>query len=106
MEACSALKILASSPQAGVYAVSTDQGRQIFLMGHSEYDWDSLQNEYIRDKQAGLPIRQPENYYPGDDETQRPIVSWRSCANLLFSNWLNYFVYQETPYDIQQIHAE
>ena len=106
VERCSDLKILASSLRAGIYAVATEQGRQIFLLGHSEYDWDSLQNEYIRDKQAGLPIRPPENYYPEEDDKQHPIVSWRSCANLLFSNWLNYFVYQETPYDIQKIHGE
>ena len=97
------LKLLASSQKAGVYAVSTEGGRQIFITGHSEYDPRTLEKEYLRDKNAGLPISVPENYYPDDDDTKAPIVSWRSHANLLFSNWLNYFVYQATPYDITQI---
>ena len=97
------LKILAESRRAGVYAVSTDGGRQIFLTGHSEYDTRTLEAEYLRDKNAGKPIHLPENYYPGDDETKAPRNTWRSSANLLFSNWLNYFVYQESPYDIRQI---
>ena len=97
------LKILAESDRAGIYAVSTDGGRQIFLTGHSEYDTGTLEQEYLRDKRAGKPIRVPEHYYPGDDDTQRPRNTWRSSANLLFSNWLNYFVYQESPYDIGAI---
>lgn len=97
------LKLLASSEKAGVYAVSTEGGRQIFITGHSEYDARTLEKEYLRDKNLGLPIEVPENYYPNDDDTKAPIVSWRSHANLLFSNWLNYFVYQATPYDITQI---
>ncbi len=97
------LKILASSEKAGVYALMSDQGRQIFVTGHSEYDPETLQQEYLRDKRLGLPIAVPENYYPNDDDTQPPIVRWRSHANLLFSNWLNYFVYQTTPYDIMTI---
>ena len=97
------LKILASSPQAGIYAMATDQGRQVFITGHSEYDADTLEKEYLRDKNAGLPIEVPINYYPNDDDTQRPRVSWRSSANLLYSNWLNYFVYQNTPYDLSEI---
>ena len=96
------LKILASSERAGVYAVIADHGRQIFVTGHSEYDADTLEAEYLRDKEAGLPISPPENYYPDDDETKRPISTWRSSANLLFSNWLNYFVYQTTPFDISK----
>ncbi len=103
IEAVPGLKILASSPQAGVYAVSNKGGRQIFVTGHSEYDVDTLEKEYLRDKGQGKPIRVPENYYPGDDDSQPPIVRWRSHANLLFSNWLNYFVYQTTPYDIMTI---
>lgn len=103
VEAVDGLKILASSEQAGVYAVMSKGGRQIFVTGHSEYDPDTLQNEYLRDKNLGLPIRVPENYYPNDDDTQAPVVRWRSHANLLFSNWLNYFVYQTTPYDIKEI---
>lgn len=97
------LKILAESEEAGVFAVSTDEGRQIFLTGHAEYDPETLDKEYRRDKDAGLPIAPPKNYYPGDDDTQAPICSWRSGANLLFSNWLNYFVYQATPYDLGQL---
>lgn len=97
------IKILASSEEAGVYAMATDQGRQVFITGHSEYDADTLEREYLRDKNAGLPIEVPKNYYPDDDDTQRPRVTWRSCAHLLYSNWLNYFVYQNTPYDISTI---
>ncbi|MBQ8308412.1 MAG: homoserine O-succinyltransferase [Clostridia bacterium] len=103
VEKVSQLKILASSEKTGVYAVSTKNGRQIFVTGHSEYDADSLKNEYIRDLSQGKPIKIPENYFPDDDETQPPIVTWRAHANLLFSNWLNYFVYQSTPYDIKQV---
>lgn len=97
------LKIIASSEQAGVYAVMNKAGRQIFVTGHSEYDPDTLEKEYLRDKNQGLPIHVPENYYPNDDDTQPPIVRWRGHGNLLFSNWLNYFVYQTTPYDIMSI---
>ena len=97
------LKILASSEISGVYAVANKGGRQIFITGHSEYDADTLEKEYLRDKNLGLPIRVPENYYPGDDDSKEPVVRWRSHANLLFSNWLNYIVYQTTPYDIMEI---
>ena len=97
------LKILSSSEKAGVYVISTDKGRQIFVTGHSEYDANTLQNEYLRDKNAGLPIKVPENYFENDDDTKEPMVTWRSHANLLYSNWLNYFVYQTTPYNIDEI---
>lgn len=97
------LKILAESDEAGVYAVSNDGGRQIFIMGHSEYDTDTLKNEYFRDKAAGLNPKVPVNYFPNDDDTKAPVSTWRSCAHLMFSNWLNYFVYQATPYDIDSI---
>ena len=97
------LKILASSEESGVYAVATKGGKQIFVTGHSEYDPLTLEAEYLRDKNQGLPIAVPKNYYPGDDDTKEPIVRWRGHANLLFSNWLNYFVYQTTPYDIMSI---
>ena len=97
------LKILASSQDAGVYAVMSKEGRQIFVTGHSEYDPDTLKTEYFRDKNLGLPIQKPINYFPNDNEELPPIVRWRSHANLLFSNWLNYFVYQTTPYDIMSI---
>lgn len=103
IEAVPELKILASGEKVGVYAVATDRGRQIFITGHSEYDADTLNKEYLRDKNAGLPIDVPENYFPDDDDTKPPLVSWRSGANLLYSNWLNYFVYQTTPYDITAI---
>lgn len=100
-----ALKILAESERAGVYAISTDGGRQIFITGHSEYDPDTLRIEYLRDKTAGKPIRVPENYFPGDNVLSQPLCTWRSGANLLYSNWLNYFVYQATPYDVESIEA-
>ena len=97
------LKVLAESPKAGVYALSNDGGRQIFIMGHSEYVTDTLAKEYFRDKEAGLTIHLPENYFPEDDDRREPICNWRSGANLLYSNWLNYFVYQATPYDVNKI---
>ena len=100
------LKILATSPEAGIYALSTENGRQIFITGHSEYDARTLESEYLRDKNLGLPIEVPKNYYPDDDDTQPPRVTWRSCANLLYSNWLNYFVYQTTPYDLSQLQTK
>lgn len=103
IEAVPGLKILASSDEAGVYAVSTQGGRQFFITGHSEYDPDTLQKEYMRDKNAGLPIAPPKNYFPDDDDTKAPVCKWRSGANLIYSNWLNYFVYQTTPYDIDSI---
>ena len=103
IEKVPALKILATSPEAGIYALSTESGRQIFITGHSEYDARTLEQEYQRDKAKGLPIAVPKNYYPDDDDTQPPRVTWRSCANLLYSNWLNYFVYQTTPYDLGEL---
>ena len=106
IEAVPGLKILASSEEAGVYAVMSKEGRQIFITGHSEYDADTLKTEYLRDKNLGLPIKVPQNYFPNDDDTQDPVVRWRGHANLLFSNWLNYFVYQTTPYDIMAIGQE
>ena len=106
IEAVPELKILASSQEAGVYAVMSKEGRQIFITGHSEYDPLTLKGEYDRDKNLGLPIHVPYNYFPEDDDTREPIVRWRSSANLLFSNWLNYFVYQTTPYDIMSIGEE
>ena len=97
------LKILSSSEETGVYAVSSKNSRQFFITGHSEYDAGTLNAEYIRDKQAGKPIDIPKNYFPEDDETKPPLVTWRAHANLLFNNWLNYFVYQTTPYNINDI---
>ena len=103
IEAVPGLKILASSEEAGVYIVMNKEGRQIFVTGHSEYDPDTLEREYLRDKYRGLPIQVPKNYYPNDDESQAPIVRWRGHGNLLYSNWLNYFVYQTTPYNIMTV---
>ena len=100
------LKILASSEEAGVYAVSSAKGKRIFITGHSEYDADTLKGEYLRDLAAGKPISIPKNYFPKDNPKKAPIVSWRAHANLLFSNWLNYFVYQTTPYDISKVPTE
>lgn len=97
------LKILASGETSGVYCVATKRGRQIFVTGHLEYDADTLKKEYERDKKAGLDTELPVNYFPDDDDKKAPVVTWRSCANLFFSNWLNYFVYQATPYDISEI---
>ena len=106
IEAVPELKIIASSREAGVYAVMTKRGKHIFVTGHSEYDPETLRLEYDRDKRLGLPIDVPKNYFPDDDDTKAPLVRWRSHANLLFSNWLNYFVYQTTPYDLGSIGAE
>lgn len=103
IEAVPELKILASSPVAGVYAVSNKNSRQFYIMGHSEYDADTLKKEYDRDKALGLDIDIPVHYFPNNNPSLPPLVTWRSSANLLFSNWLNYYVYQETPYDISMI---
>ena len=103
IEAVPGLRILASSSKAGVHAVKNECNSQVFVFGHSEYDADTLKREYVRDKTAGLPIDVPENYFPDDDDTKEPIVTWRAHANLLFYNWLNYYVYQTTPYDITKI---
>ena len=100
IQAVPELKILSSSPEAGVYAVKTAQGRQVFLMGHAEYDRDTLKKEYLRDVAAGVDIQLPRHYFPQDDPAREPMVRWRSCAHLLYGNWLNYCVYQTTPYDI------
>ena len=105
IEATKGLRVLSSSEKAGVYAVSTQGGRQIFLTGHSEYDVDTLNKEYTRDKNAGINPKIPEHYFPNDDDTKAPVLSWRAHATLLFTNWLNYFVYQSTPYDIMKIKA-
>ena len=105
IEKASGLKILASSPMAGVFAIATKNGRQIFITGHPEYDAGTLNKEYVRDVNAGKPIEIPYNYYPDDDPKREPKVTWRSHANLLYSNWLNYFVYQTTPYHLEDLGA-
>ncbi|MBV6396281.1 MAG: Homoserine O-acetyltransferase [Anaerolineales bacterium] len=99
------LVLLAESEQAGVYLVSSRDGRHVFVTGHSEYDPHTLKSEYDRDVGKGLPIHVPMNYYPNDDPSQSPLVRWRGHANLLFSNWLNYHVYQVTPYHLRDIPA-
>ena len=99
------LTILAESEsRAGVYAIANIEKRQFFITGHAEYDPLSLKQEYDRDVAAGLPIEIPQNYYPADDPTRMPVVRWRSVANLLFANWLNYYVYQETPYELDGLY--
>ncbi len=97
------LEILSSSKEAGVYIAASKDGRQIFVTGHSEYDANTLALEYERDISRGLNIKIPVNYYPEDNPKNKPVVSWRAHANLLFSNWLNYYVYQTTPYDVTKI---
>ena len=97
------LEILAESKEAGVYIVFTKGGRQIFVTGHSEYDPYTLHDEYFRDLEKGMNPKIPKNYFPNDNPNAKPVVRWRSHASLLFSNWLNYFVYQITPYDIDSI---
>ena len=100
------LRVLSTSEKAGVYAVITPKGKQVFLTGHSEYDANTLEKEYLRDKNLGINPKVPENYYPNDDDTKSPMLTWRGHATLLFTNWLNYFVYQTTPYDIDKIKGE
>ncbi len=97
------LTILAESEEAGVFLLMDTDGKKIFVMGHPEYDRVTLHNEYMRDKGKGLPIELPKNYYPGDDDTARPNLQWRSHANNLYTNWLNYYVYQQTPYEYTNI---
>lgn len=98
------LEIVSESPKAGVYIVASRDGRQVFVTGHSEYDPLTLKTEYERDRMKGLDIKVPENYFPDDDSARPPLVKWRSHSSLLYSNWINYYVYQETPYDRRKIH--
>ena len=103
IEKCPSLEILSMSERAGVYAVASRDGRQIFITGHSEYDPETLAKEYFRDLSQGKPITVPENYFPNDNPEMPPLVRWRSHANLLYCNWLNYYVYQTTPYDLTEL---
>lgn len=96
---CQELTILAESDEAGIYLLMAEQGAQIFVMGHPEYDRVTLDKEYRRDLERGLPITVPKNYYPQDDPSLRPNLQWRAHCNILYSNWLNYYVYQQTPYE-------
>jgi len=100
------LEIIATSPEAGVYLAASKDGRRIFVSGHSEYDPLTLDAEYRRDISQGKEIAPPKNYYPNDDPSRPPIVRWRGHGNLLFANWLNYYVYQETPFDLSQLEKE
>jgi len=97
------LHIIADSKEAGPYLLMSSDGRQIYIMGHAEYDPQCLLKEYLRDKEAGLEPRIPENYFPNNDPNCTPVVRWRSHGNLLFANWLNYFVYQRTPFSVEKI---
>ena len=94
------ITILAESEKAGVFLAIANEGRKIFVMGHPEYDRMTLDQEYKRDLSKGLPIEMPENYYPDNDSTQKPLLTWRAHGNCMYANWLNYYVYQATPYDM------
>ncbi len=100
IHACEALTVLAESDEAGVFLAIAEEGKKIFVTGHPEYDRYTLNNEYFRDLNKGLPIQVPYNYYPDDNPEEKPLLQWRSHSNNLYSNWLNYFVYQATPYDL------
>jgi homoserine O-succinyltransferase len=106
IRAARGVTLLAESDQAGVYLAASDDGRQLFVTGHPEYERYTLKAEYDRDRAKGLPIAVPRNYFPGDDPTAPPRVTWRSHAFLLYANWLNYCVYQRTPFDLQSIPRE
>lgn len=101
VHACEELTVLAESDEAGIYLLMAKEGRQVFVVGHPEYDRITLDKEYRRDLDKGLPIELPKNYYPQDDPRQKPNLQWRAHCNTLYSNWLNYYVYQETPYELQ-----
>ena len=103
VKACKDLRVLAESDEAGIYLMSTDSGRQIFVTGHPEYERLTLDAEYRRDVAKGLPIAPPRHYYPGDDPSKGPVYRWRAHAFLLYTNWLNYYVYQNTPYDLGEL---
>ena len=99
IRACKELTVLAESDEAGVFIAMAEEGRKIFVFGHPEYDRLTLEKEYMRDKNKGLDIQMPKNYFPGDDSNNRPILMWRAHANTLYTNWINYYVYQNTPYE-------
>ena len=100
------LEVLAVSDEAGVFAVKTEDSRQFFFLGHLEYDRDTLKLEYLRDVGRGLPIKPPRHYFPDDDPLRTPVVRWRSAGQLIYTNWLNYYVYQTTPYDLTELEKE
>lgn len=97
---CKALTVLAQSKEAGIFLCMAEEGKQIFMFGHPEYDRLTLHKEYVRDKKKGLPIQMPKNYYPEDDCGKRPKLQWRSHSNDLYCNWINYYVYQQTPFEL------
>ena len=103
IHACKELTVLAESEEAGVFLAIAEEGKKIFVAGHPEYDRYTLNNEYFRDLNKGLPIQVPYNYYPDDNPQEKPLLQWRSHSNNLYSNWLNYYVYQVTPYDIKDV---
>lgn len=106
VHACSSLNVLAYSSEAGTSIIEAKNGRQIFALGHSEYDRNTLKKEYDRDIQQNLPINIPINYYKGNNPNNEPMMLWKSTATMLFSNWLNYYVYQSTPYDLEELNNE
>ena len=103
IHACREITVLAESKEAGVFLAIAEEGRKIFVNGHPEYDRYTLRNEYVRDLNKGLPIQVPYNYFPDDDPEKRPLLQWRSHSNNLYSNWLNYYVYQMTPYELDEL---
>lgn len=103
LDACGDLTVLADSEEAGVYLLASSDGRECYVTGHPEYDFDTLRKEYQRDLEKGISVPLPRHYFPQDDPAQTPVNTWRAHAHLLYSNWLNYFVYQNTPYDIKEI---
>ncbi len=103
IELCPTLNVLASSDEAGAYIIADRSNRQIFITGHAEYDRDTLKTEYLRDKEKGLEIEVPKNYFPHDDPSMTPLITWQGHASLMYSNWLNFCVYQETPYDLNDL---
>ena len=104
IHACKELRILAESEEAGVLLCMSNDGRKVFIMGHAEYDRNTLRDEYFRDARKGLGTELPVNYFPDDDPYKKPLLEWRAHSYLLYSNWLNYYVYQLTPYDLNEIH--
>ena len=99
------LELLADSEEAGVTLLKTEDSKRFFALCHLEYDWDTLKNEYERDLAKGIDPAVPEHYFPDDDPGKRPVVHWRAAAQLFYSNWVNYYVYQSTPYDLREIAA-
>ena len=98
IRSCSSLTVLAESDEAGIFIAMAEKGRKIFVFGHPEYDRLTLQKEYVRDKEKGLDIKTPKDYFKDNDSSSQPLLMWRAHANALYTNWINYYVYQLTPY--------